>query len=163
MIIIPVCITALSLEIKSVRLMCTITRHISGLFFLLMTYRVFVRRSIGHTAVQGQHRSVKALGDGRGGGRGVPVGQSHTDVHGGRHHGLDHGHGAENDPGRAQRRHAGQIVGGVQRGRAEGGPGRQRHDQPVRNGQRRGHVQPVDDAGDQRRRCRLRDGHGGRL
>jgi len=49
----------------------------------------------------------------------------------------------------------------VQRGREEGWPGRERHDQSVRDGQRRGDVQPADDAGDHRRE--LRGGDGGRL
>jgi len=49
----------------------------------------------------------------------------------------------------------------VQRRRAEGRSGRQRHDQPVRDGQRRVDVQPVDDASDQWRQ--LRGGDGGRL
>lgn len=73
-----------------------------------------IRRSAGHTTVESQHRSVKAIRDGRGRGRGVPVGQRHTDIHGGRHGSLDvYGDGAENDLGRAGRRHAGQVVGGL--------------------------------------------------
>jgi len=49
----------------------------------------------------------------------------------------------------------------VQRGREKGRTGCKRHNQLVRDGQRRGDVQPVDDAGDQRRE--LRGGDAGRL
>jgi len=98
--------------------------------------------------------------NGRGGGGRIPFGHRDTDVHGGGP-GFEHGHRAKDDPDRAGRRDAGKAVGGVQRGRAKGRPGRQRYDQPLRDGQWRVDVQPADDAGDQRRQ--LRDGDGGRL